>query len=34
LDDTLPLFMGVHWDSLRATHRLPVEVFAWKMTLG
>jgi hypothetical protein len=31
LDDTLPRFTGVHWDSVRATHGLPVEVFAWKM---
>jgi hypothetical protein len=28
LDDTLPRFMGVHWDSVRATHGLPAEVFA------
>jgi hypothetical protein len=23
-----------HWDSVRATHGLPCEVFAWKTTLG
>jgi hypothetical protein len=34
LDDTLPHFMGVHWDSVRATHGLHVEVFTWKTTLG
>jgi hypothetical protein len=34
LDDTLHRFMDVHWDSVRATHRLPVEVFVWKTTLG
>jgi hypothetical protein len=34
LDNTLPCFTGVHWDSVRATHGLPVKVFAWKMTLG
>jgi hypothetical protein len=34
LDDTLPRFMGVHWDSVQATHGLPIEVFTWKMALG
>jgi hypothetical protein len=34
LNDTLPRFTGVHWDSVRATHKLPVEVFTWKMALG
>jgi hypothetical protein len=34
LDDTLPRFTGVHWDSVQATHGLPVEVFMWKMVLG
>jgi hypothetical protein len=34
LDDTLPHLMNVIWDSVQATHGLPVEVFAWKMTLG
>jgi hypothetical protein len=33
-DDTLPRFTEVHWNSVRATHRLPIEVFAWKMALG
>jgi hypothetical protein len=27
LDDTLTRFMDVHWDSVRATHGQPVEVF-------
>jgi hypothetical protein len=34
LDDTLPSFTGVHRDSVRATHGLPVEVFVWKTALG
>jgi hypothetical protein len=34
LDDILPHFMNVHWDSVRATHGLPVEVFVWKTALG
>jgi hypothetical protein len=34
LDDTLPCFMDVQCDSVRATHRLPIEVFTWKMALG
>jgi hypothetical protein len=34
LNDTLPRFMDVHWDSVRATHGLPGEVLAWKTTLG
>jgi hypothetical protein len=25
---------GWHWDSVGATHRLPIEVFTWKTTLG
>jgi hypothetical protein len=33
LDDTLPRFTDVQWDSVRATHGLPVKVLAWKMTL-
>jgi hypothetical protein len=33
MDDALPRFTGVHWDSVRATHGLPVEVFTWKMAL-
>jgi hypothetical protein len=32
-DDTLPRFTDVHWNSVRATHGLSVEVFAWKTTL-
>jgi hypothetical protein len=34
LDDTLPRFMDVQWDSMRATHGLPIEVFTWKTVLG
>jgi hypothetical protein len=34
LDDILPCFTGVHWDSVRAAHGLPIEVFVWKTTLG
>jgi hypothetical protein len=34
LDDNLSRFTGVHWDSVRATHRLPIEVFTWKTILG
>jgi hypothetical protein len=34
LDDILPRFTSVHWDSVRVTHGLPVEVFPWKMALG
>jgi hypothetical protein len=34
LDDTLPCFMDDRRDSVRATHGLPGEVFAWKTTLG
>jgi hypothetical protein len=34
LDNNLPRFTGVHWDSVQATHGLPVEVFTWKMALG
>jgi hypothetical protein len=34
LNDTLPCFTDVQWDSVRATHRLPFEVFAWKTALG
>jgi hypothetical protein len=34
LDDTLPSFTGVHRDSVRATHVLPVEVFTWRATVG
>jgi hypothetical protein len=28
LDDTLPRFTDVQWDSVQATHGLPIEVFA------
>jgi hypothetical protein len=34
LDDTLPRFMDVQWDSVWATHGLTIEVFTWKMALG
>jgi hypothetical protein len=34
LDDTLPHFMGVQCDSVRATHGVFAEVYAWKTTLG
>jgi hypothetical protein len=34
LDDTLPRFMDVQWDSVQATQELPIEVFAWKMAIG
>jgi hypothetical protein len=34
LDDTLPNFTEVHWDSVRANHGLPITVFMWKTALG
>jgi hypothetical protein len=34
LDDTLPRFIGVQWDSVRATHGVSVEAYTWKTTLG
>jgi hypothetical protein len=34
LDDTLPRFMGVQWDSVQAIHGVYVEAYVWKMTLG
>jgi hypothetical protein len=34
LDDTLPRFTGVQWDSVRATHGMSAEAHAWKMALG
>jgi hypothetical protein len=34
LDDTLSRFMDVQWDSVRATHGVSAEVFAWKTTQG
>jgi hypothetical protein len=33
LDDTLPHFMGVQWDSVRATHSVSAEAYVWKTTL-
>jgi hypothetical protein len=30
LDDNLPRFTDVQWDSVRATHGLPIKVFTWK----
>jgi hypothetical protein len=34
LDDTLPRFTGVQWDSVWATHGVSVEAYTWKMALG
>jgi hypothetical protein len=34
LDDTLPCFMGVQSDSVRATHGVSTEAYAWKTALG
>jgi hypothetical protein len=34
LDDTLPWFPGVQWDSVRATHSVSDEAYVWKTTLG
>jgi hypothetical protein len=34
LDDTLPRFMDVQWDSVWATHGLPIEVLTWNTALG
>jgi hypothetical protein len=34
LDDTLPRFTGVQWDSVRATHGVSAEAYAWKTALG
>jgi hypothetical protein len=34
LDDILPHFTGVQWGSVRATHGVSTESYAWKMTLG
>jgi hypothetical protein len=34
LDDTLPRFMGVQWDSVRATHGVSTEAYTWKTALG
>jgi hypothetical protein len=34
LDDTLPCFTGVQWDSVQATHGVSIEVCVWKTALG
>jgi hypothetical protein len=34
LDNTLPRFTDVQWDSARVTHGLPIEVLTWKTALG
>jgi hypothetical protein len=34
LDDTLAHFTGIQWDSVRATHGVSVEAYAWYTTLG
>jgi hypothetical protein len=34
LDNILPRFTGVQWDSVRATHGVSAEAYTWKMTLG
>jgi hypothetical protein len=34
LDDTLSRFMDVQWDSVRATHGVSAEAFAWKTARG
>jgi hypothetical protein len=34
LDDTLPHFVDVKWDSVWATHGMSVEAYAWKTALG
>jgi hypothetical protein len=34
LDDTLPHFQDVKWDSVRAIHVMSAEAYAWKMALG
>jgi hypothetical protein len=34
LDDTVPHFTGVQWDSARATHSVPTEAYASKPALG
>jgi hypothetical protein len=33
LNDSLPRFTGVQWDSVRATHVVSAEAYAWKTTL-
>jgi hypothetical protein len=34
LDDTLPRFMGVQWDSVLTTRGVSAEAYTWKTTLG
>jgi hypothetical protein len=34
LDDTLPRFTGVQWDSVRATHGVSAEAYVLKTALG
>jgi hypothetical protein len=34
LDDTLPRFMGVQWNSVQATHDVSTEAYAWKVAQG
>jgi hypothetical protein len=34
LDDTLPRFTGVQWDSVRATHSVSAEAYVLKTALG
>jgi hypothetical protein len=34
LDDTLPHFTSVQWDSVWATHGMSTEAYTWKTTLG
>jgi hypothetical protein len=34
LDDTPPYFIDVQWDSVRATHSVSIEAYAWKTALG
>jgi hypothetical protein len=34
LDDALPRFMGVQWDSAQATHGVSAKAYAWKTALG
>jgi hypothetical protein len=34
LDDTIPRFTGVKWDSVQATHGVSAKAYVWKMALG
>jgi hypothetical protein len=34
LDDTRLYFMGVQWDSVRATDSVSAEAYVWKTALG